>query len=152
MDIADPPALPHADDGADGQADQDGGDGAHAHFAHKLGTHGTHQALGGAHGQVDVTAGEDTQQHAAGHDQNIGVLQQQVGQVLGIQHSAVSDHSKQDEDHHKGDDHGIFLQQRAGIDLFNAGLRGLGGRTFICFHTFRTSLQFIFCRISGSRP
>ena len=109
MDVADPEALPDADDAGDDQAEEDHGDGGQP-GSQKLRGHGAHQADGGADGQVDVTAGQDAQQHAAGHDQHVGVLQQQVGHVLGIEQPAAGQDRKENKDDHQRDDHGIFFK------------------------------------------
>ena len=116
MDIADPETLPAADHGADDQADKDDGDRAPAALVHELGGQRADQTDRGADGQVDVAARQDAQQHAAGQNQNIGVLEEEVGHVLRIEQTALGQDAEQDKHSHKGYDHRVFLNK--GFHIF----------------------------------
>ena len=112
MDVADPEALPHTDQSTHGQADQNGGNGGNTGLIQQLGTQSTNQTHSGADGKVNVTTGQDTQQHTTGQNQNIGVLQQQVRHVLGLQQTALGQDREKDEYQYQGNNHGILFQSR----------------------------------------
>ena len=107
-DIADPVALPDADQEADDKADHDGEIGIHADVGNKHGRDAADHAYYGADGQVYVAACEDAQQHAAGHNQNVAVLEHEVRHVRRVEQSAVGQDRKQCKDHHQGNDHCVL--------------------------------------------
>ena len=117
MDVADPEALPHADDARCGQADHDDDDGVEVGVGQHLRAERADKADRGTDGQVDVAAGQDAQQHAAGHHQHVGVLQQQVRQVLRVEQAAAGQEREQGKHHHQGDDHGVFFHELRDIGL-----------------------------------
>ena len=65
----------------------------------------------GTDGQVDVTAGQDAQKHTAGHDENVRVLKQQVGNVLRQHQTAARQNREEDEDHDQRERHRIFFNE-----------------------------------------
>ena len=80
-------------------------------MSNPLRTDRTDQADGCADGKVNVTAGQDAEQHAAGENQNVAVLQEQVGQVLCEDQTAIRQIGEEDKDDHQGDDHGVFFNK-----------------------------------------
>ena len=74
-------------------------------------SHAAHHTDHGSYGQVNVAAGENTQKHAACHDQHITVLQKQIGHVLRIQKASVRQKIKQYKYDDKGDDHTVSGQK-----------------------------------------
>ena len=150
--IADPEALPGADDGGNGQADEDDQHGVEGGVGHQLRGDGAYQAQCGAHAQVHVAAGEDAQQHAAAHNQHVSVLQQQVGDVLRVEHFTAGQGSEENENHHQGDDHGVFFQNGADPDAVCTGFQRFGVLIDRSFHACSTPLLSSFfpdCRMAA---
>ena len=84
MDIGDTEGLQSTDDQADDQHGSNRQPHVHA-GGHQQRAHGASEAHHGADAQVDVAAGEDTQQHTGSQNEHIGVLGDQVGDILGQQ-------------------------------------------------------------------
>ena len=110
LHIGDPEGLPAADGQADGQhgKNRDPHIGALAHH-HRA--DGADKADNGADGQVDVAAGEDTQQHTGGQHEHIGVLGEEVIDILGQQDLAVCLPGEEGSHQHQDQHHGILLDK-----------------------------------------
>ena len=63
--------------------------------------------------QVDVAAGQDTQQHTGCQHEHISVLGDQVVDAAGFQGTAVGRDGKEDYDNDQRDHHGVFLEKSA---------------------------------------
>ena len=64
---------------------------------------GADEAGDGADGEVDV-AGDDDHHHADGQDQDVAVLDHQVGDVLRLQQDAVGEDLEEQDDQDQGDE------------------------------------------------
>ena len=61
-------------------------------------------------GQIDVTAGQDTQQHTGCQHEHICILRYQVVDVLCKKYLAPCSYIKENEHKYEGDNHSIFLE------------------------------------------
>src|SRR5690606_16940704 len=92
--IGDPEPLPSSDGDTNQQAEQDrevrvptpGDD-------ERSGT-GAHEGHHRTNGQVDVTAGKNTHEHAYGEDHHVGVLEYEVGHIHGLEQRAIGHNLK----------------------------------------------------------
>ena len=110
MDESNPEGLPCADGKTNGQHSQNGN--AHGgSLAHENGADGTDEADNGTNGQVDVTAGQDAQQHTGCQHEHIGVLREKVGDVLGQKQLTAGLNAEESSHQHQNQDHGVFLDK-----------------------------------------
>ena len=89
--ITDPVALPHTDSQAGQKAKDDRDIGVPAVVIDQHSRQTAGQADDRTNRQVDVTACQDAQQHTAGKNQHVAVLQQQVGHVLRQEQALVGE-------------------------------------------------------------
>ena len=110
LDIRDPEGLPRADQQTDDEHDQHRE--PHVQIAaHQHGADRTDKADDRADGQVDVADREDAQQHTGGQHEHIGVLGDDIRQVLGQQQLAVGAPGEERRHQYKRDDHRVFLNE-----------------------------------------
>ena len=105
---------------ADGKTDGEHG----KHGQPDIGTRGHHDTAHGCgkadhrtHGEVNVTAGKDTQEHAGCQNEYVGVLGNETRQIGGQKDQTfLAGPSGEDDRHHdKGDDHRILLKKLAQV-------------------------------------
>ena len=109
MNKSDQVALPDTDDSCHGKSCKNRksrGSSALHHFSGQCAA----QTQRSADRQVDVAARQDAQQHAAGHDQHICVLQKQVGNVLRVGQSSARQDREENKDDDQRDHHGVLFQ------------------------------------------
>ena len=109
MDISDPVALECADGQADAQHHEESGPDAPA-GCHQLRAYRTGETDNRANGKVDVTAGQDTQQHTGSQDKHISVLGQQVIDILRQQDLTARLPGEEDYHQHQNQDHCVLLE------------------------------------------
>ena len=125
----DPIPLRRADGPAQHQAQKAGEQEVHVVLDHQHRRHRADEAAHRTHRQVDV-AGHDHQQHAQRHDDDVAVLQDQIGQVQRLEQRAVGHHLEKHHDRDQRDQHAVFAQvvlQHA-RRFFGVGLLCIGGR------------------------
>ncbi len=166
-EIGDEEALHGAGGGTDGQAQDHRQRPGQVVVDHEYGGRRAHERRQRAHRQVDV-AGDDDEHHADREDQDVAVLQHQVGDVARQQQVAVGPHREQHHDQAEGHQHAVLAhvaahavehqrQQPAagGRALFarRRRCRGLGGHVRahrLTSSSFWSVLSFVICRISAS--
>ncbi len=110
MDIGYPEGLPGADQETDEEHHQD--DQPHIQVvAQQDRADGTDKADHRADRQIDVAAGENAEQHTGCQHEHVGVLGDDVGQVLGQKKLAVGAPGEKRRHQHKRDDHGVLLNK-----------------------------------------
>jgi hypothetical protein len=114
-------ALGSTDQAADNQAGDGGRHRIEAPPHHHHGGQTTDEADDGAHREVDVP-GYDDEQHAERHDDDIAVLQHEVGEVQGPQQSAVGHHLEEQHDDQQRQQHAVVAE----MALDELHPRGLG--------------------------
>ena len=119
-DVGHPESLPHPHEDADHDAEQDGHPPGEVPFLHRQCERRSDERTDRAHRQVDV-AGDDDHHHADGEDQDVAVLDQQKGDVAGLDEQTVGQPGEQDHQQQQGDHHAV-LAQVAGV-LQAASLR-----------------------------
>ena len=105
-------ALDHAEGQADAQADEDHREHIPALLLQVHRADHAHEAGDGAHADVDA-ASDHHQAHAAGEDDEGGVVVENVQEVLGLGEAAAQEEyggQVQEEEHHDGDG-----QQQVGV-------------------------------------
>ena len=110
LDVGDPEGLPRADQQTDREHDQHRQPHVHV-LAHHDGADRADEADDRADGQVDVAAGEDAQQHAGGQNEHVGVLGDDVRQVLRQKQLAVGAPGEESRHQHQRDDHRVLLNE-----------------------------------------
>ncbi len=86
----------------------------HDHRAERAG-----EADDGADRKVDVSSGQDAEQHAGSEDKYIAVLRNQVIDILRIQDLALCADREEDNNQDQRKDHGILLQKIADTAFFH---------------------------------
>ncbi len=106
-DEGDPEALPGADEGTDGEAEDDRGPHREVPDRHRLRDDDADDRRDRTDGQVDV-AGDDDHDHAERQDQDVRVLQEQVDHVGGLEDQALRRDREEDQDRDERDDHAVL--------------------------------------------
>ena len=116
LEIGDPIALRGADQAAHDQAGDGGRDGIDPPPHHHHGREPADEADDRADRQVDMP-GHDDQQHAERHDDDVAVLQHQVGEVERPQQRAVGHDLEEQHDDQERQQHAVVAEM--GLDEFH---------------------------------
>ena len=106
----DPECLPGAYQQSDNEHQQD----SQPHIqvpVHHYSADSAYKADHRAYRQVDIASGEDAHQHTCRQYENVGVLGNNISDVLRHQYLAVGSPGKKSRYQHQGNDHRIFLNK-----------------------------------------
>ncbi len=106
-DVRDPEAVPGADRRAEEQADHDREEPRHVLLGHQDGGDRADERGDRPDREVDVPR-HDHDHHADGQDQDLGVLDHQVGDVERLEQHALGGDLEEDDEHREGDDHPVL--------------------------------------------